>query len=123
MDVFWAKAFTKWVVCMPWVRAVAVVTVGRYQGDDHHFASYDHSNNFFFFWLIGFLSPLGFGVPYHHTKGGTSWWVLKGKMAGIVPRFGNICYVLTQLVKLQLMHSMRSCCSLTLAFSCPTRNV
>lgn len=49
MDVFWAKAFTKWVVCMPWVRAVAVVTAGRYQGDDHHFASYDHSNNFFFF--------------------------------------------------------------------------
>lgn len=26
MDVFWAKAFTKWVVCMPWVRAVAAVT-------------------------------------------------------------------------------------------------
>lgn len=27
MDVFWAKAFTKWVVCMPWVRVVVVVTV------------------------------------------------------------------------------------------------
>lgn len=86
MDVLWAKAFTKWVVCMPWVRAVAVVT------DDHHYASYDHASNFFF-WLIGFLSPLGFGVPYHHTKGRTSRWVLKGRTAGIVPRFENLCYM------------------------------
>lgn len=25
MDVFWAKALTKWAVCMPWARAVAAV--------------------------------------------------------------------------------------------------